>query len=81
MRPTESGDMSFPHHSAIHSAIDWEKRRYEIAKAVLSNPQMIESTQRTVGSYTYTVNDIDKTIDKAVAIADKLIEKLKGGEE
>lgn len=59
--------------------IDWEQRRYEIAKAVLSNPQMIESTRRTVDSYTYTVNDIDKTIGKAVAIADKLIKELKGG--
>jgi len=54
--------------------IDWEQRRYEIAKAVLSNPAFI----RTDKSEIYEVFYVDASVKTALKVADKLIEELKG---
>lgn len=47
------------------NAIDWEQRRYEIAKAVL--PVLIAQTTNTDGNFS----------GRAISYADALIEKLK----
>ena len=58
--------------------IDWEQRRYEIAKAVLTNPAFVRRDQYENGIEAFYV---DKTVNTALKAADELIERLKGGEE
>ena len=58
-------------------AIDWEQRRYEIAKAVLSNPAFVRIDKYDNG---FEVFHVDKTVTTALKAADELIKRLKGGE-
>lgn len=64
--------------------IDWEQRRYEIAKdamsGILSNQESAEYAD-FAAEYSRIENTYPKAISKyAVACADALIEELKGGE-
>lgn len=58
----------------IDTTIDWEHRRYEIAKAALSNPALVYTEE--IGPI--KAFDIDKTVKNALKAADKLIKELKG---
>ena len=65
--------------------IDWEQRRYEIAKqamlGILSNEEEVEYACSTVKYSENEPHTIPKAISKfAVACADALIAELKGGE-
>ena len=59
----------------FNQEIDWEQRRYEIAKAVL--PLMIESWE----GFKYWQLCKVKAPAAAIDIADELIKQLKGGEK
>lgn len=55
--------------------VDWEQRRYEIAKSVL--PSVITKWVNIImSSYTYTYTK-DNVIDDTMTFTDMLIEKLK----
>lgn len=56
------------------SEIDWEQRRYEIAKDILAG-YASNSSDRIMNA-----NVLDQ-IETSIKIADVLIDKLKGGEE
>ena len=58
----------------ITEPIDWEQRRYVIAKAVLSNPAFI----RTEKSGNFEVFYVEPSVKTAIKVADALIKKLKG---
>lgn len=59
--------------------IDWEQRRYEIAKSVL--PSVITKWVNVImSSYPYTYTK-DNVIDDTMAFTDMLIEKLKEKKE
>lgn len=67
------------------SRIDWEQRRYEIAKAMISviylddgQAQRAEDNRTGIG-FEYKVNE--QMVKEAVSIADALIAKLKKGDE
>lgn len=71
----DSGDVILPPKEFQKSkSIDWEQRRYEIAKDMLaaiesnSNPQMF-------------VGNPDEQVKWAIVFADELIKQLKGGTE
>ncbi len=61
----------------VKETIDWEMRRFEIAKAVLSNPAFI----RTDEYEGISAFHVDYSVKTAIKVADTLIKKLKGGEE
>lgn len=61
-----------------HQLVDWEQRRYEIAKAVLTNPAFVRIDRYDNG---FEVFHVDKTVATALKAADELIKRLKGGEE
>lgn len=67
--------------AVVVTPAQWEKRRYEIAKAVLSNPGLIEFETKEIIGTMYNITDIPKTVKNAVKIADMLIKELKGGEQ
>ena len=59
--------------------VDWEQRRYEIAKSVL--PSVITKWVNIImSSYTYTYTK-DNVIDDTMTFTDMLIEKLKEKKE
>lgn len=59
--------------------VDWEQRRYEIAKSVL--PSVITKWVNVImSSYPYTYTK-DNVIDDTMAFTDMLIEKLKEKKE
>ena len=62
--------------------IDWDERRYEIAKEVLSNMAASEYTVQAAIKFIENKNDsgyVRETLSKyAVAYADELIKQLKG---
>lgn len=51
--------------------IDWEQRRYEIAKAVLASAITSDNTQIKVALHQ------DKIIDYTIELTDKLIDRLR----
>lgn len=63
------------HLCAIPKDIDWEQRRYEIAKALF--PLRLQILDTTTNHEGFDGEDIEYCIQFAVHCADKLIEKLK----
>lgn len=58
-------DCDYIKHLDFNTDVDWEKRRYEIVKDLLSN----DFKERTI---------YESRVDEAILVADLIIKKLKG---
>ena len=63
-------EMFNEHIERIKQTIDWEQRRYEIAKDILANSHIAQQ----IGHYSYNEHE---EVKDAVLMADLLIEELK----
>lgn len=59
----------------VYPAVDWERRRYEIAKEVL--PEFIQIENEWAGGIGIGDDDLHHAAGFAVAAADALIKRLK----
>ncbi len=58
--------------------IDWEQRRYELAKSAMQGLIQIFLDEKTMTDETYSKIDIETISIESINYADSLIKKLKG---